>query len=347
MDHLTSAELDRQGNMFPVEMDVSSDSGKEAKDPRVLAQIDKLTGEIKVILRRETKAIVAAGKKLEEAKKTLAHGEFLKWLWNKVGISPSSASNYMKTANAVAKFPTLANLNATTLYKVARASEDDQVAVVERLRDGEPLTEPEILQLIRRPKKQKLSVAAPEPEAANTSRPEERLSDPARSAARTIARGLQPDMVRSLLADLKAAEPVDLKSALLAELTEPTDGRDPFAPIDDINIDTERGRHNPAAGSDTLAGCVRVDPEERRLEVLDSAGEPDVPEVETTHPYRRSATVANEDVGRARPEARPPEGPYYRISGGDRSKGDVRHLVEDEPEIPECLRRNEDNSLPC
>lgn len=114
---------------------------KEFKDLTPVRDIDTITGEIKEICRAaQTTALIFAielGRRLEEAKAMLPHGEWGEWLRTKVEFSQSTANNYMRIFDeygdrqisifgAVANSQTLGNLPYTKALKLLAIPADER-----------------------------------------------------------------------------------------------------------------------------------------------------------------------------------------------------------------------------
>lgn len=73
-------------------------------------------------------AIQEIGRSLLRAKEALPHGAFTRWLRDVVGIEPTTAGNYMRTARLLDGKPaTVADLSPTVLYALASPSAPAEV----------------------------------------------------------------------------------------------------------------------------------------------------------------------------------------------------------------------------
>jgi hypothetical protein len=87
--------------------------------------LDEIAVEINQLARGN---IIDIGKLLLEAKAQCEHGEWLEWLDSEFDWSVTTAERYMASAELVAKFPTVGNLNIapSTIYALADREDDDQ-----------------------------------------------------------------------------------------------------------------------------------------------------------------------------------------------------------------------------
>lgn len=82
----------------------------QAAEPRELEIIE---AEILVFKRQAGQSIIEIGKRLNEAKAQLSHGEWLPWLREKVDISERSAQDFMRLAREYSKSAEIADLGAS------------------------------------------------------------------------------------------------------------------------------------------------------------------------------------------------------------------------------------------
>jgi hypothetical protein len=96
---------------------------------------------IRVLCKRSARDIVEVGRRLNESKSMLKHGQWLPWLEREFGWSERTARNYMHVQLEVVKSARLADLNTTIegLFLIAAPSTSDEVReqAVERSERGE------------------------------------------------------------------------------------------------------------------------------------------------------------------------------------------------------------------
>ncbi|MGO4684613.1 DUF3102 domain-containing protein [Hyphomicrobium sp. 2TAF46] len=103
------------------------------------------------------------GRDLIEARKALPHGKFLPWVKAEFSMSQRSAYNYMELAESIDKIQaqpplkvaTLANLPDKTVLALAKAPEKVRKRLAAKVADGEKITAPVVLKLLK-PKKDPL-----------------------------------------------------------------------------------------------------------------------------------------------------------------------------------------------
>src|SRR5437899_2743662 len=83
----------------------------------------------------ECTSIFQIGKLLLEAKDQCEHGEWLDWLSREFAWSPRAAHYYIKAAELVSKFATVANLKVpvTTIYALSDLDDADVPKAITRL----------------------------------------------------------------------------------------------------------------------------------------------------------------------------------------------------------------------
>ena len=129
-----------------------------ALDPSIASAAKEAAGHIRNILKQTTAGIIEAGDRLKAIKDRLPHGQFTTWLVAEFGMSDRVGRLYMAAAEwAAGKTETVSVLQPTTLYALAAPSTPDTVKVglLERLENGEGITDREVKQLIARAKEEK------------------------------------------------------------------------------------------------------------------------------------------------------------------------------------------------
>lgn len=80
-------------------------------------RLETLEQEIITLKNRTAENMILMGQKFIEAKKLVPHGEWGKWLEEKVGFSQRTANNFMRIANEyVSNSQAISNLDATKIY---------------------------------------------------------------------------------------------------------------------------------------------------------------------------------------------------------------------------------------
>lgn len=101
----------------PVDEDaafLAADIGMGAEPPQEpLRDLEIIESEILIYKRNAGQAIIEIGKRLNEAKAQLSHGEWLPWLRDKVDISERSAQDFMRLAKEYSKSAEIADLGAS------------------------------------------------------------------------------------------------------------------------------------------------------------------------------------------------------------------------------------------
>ena len=101
----------------PVDEDaafLAADIGMGAEPPQeTFRDLEIIESEILFYKRNAGQAIIEIGKRLNEAKAQLSHGEWLPWLREKVDISERSAQDFMRLAREYSKSAEIADLGAS------------------------------------------------------------------------------------------------------------------------------------------------------------------------------------------------------------------------------------------
>jgi len=108
------------------------------------AALDRITAQLRTVLRRETTDIILAGNLLAEAREHLDHGEWQPYLAESFDLSVRTAQNYLAAAGYVARRKQIgnvadfANLSASVLYGLAagRYNAQEEAAILAATRKG-------------------------------------------------------------------------------------------------------------------------------------------------------------------------------------------------------------------
>ena len=75
--------------------------------------------QIKTVLRRTAENVIELGKLLEAVRKNLPHGCWQSWVTGEIGVSTSTASNWLRAYEHADQFRAIANLNPTAIYALS------------------------------------------------------------------------------------------------------------------------------------------------------------------------------------------------------------------------------------
>lgn len=105
---------------------------------------------IRLRMSRTVEDIIEIGRDLIAVKKSIGHGNFLRWIETEFGMGISTAQNFVNAAIKFAdKIPTVGNLPASVLYALAAPSTEEAVVeeVLERANNGEKVTKDDVAAL--------------------------------------------------------------------------------------------------------------------------------------------------------------------------------------------------------
>jgi hypothetical protein len=108
---------------------------KKTKVPQRRSELDRIAGQLRTMLRRDTISVIEKGKLLLRSRELLAdeHGEWQAWLAKNFDLTYRTALNYMNAAEYVARkgksetVSHFANLSPTVLYHLAAGHFDERV----------------------------------------------------------------------------------------------------------------------------------------------------------------------------------------------------------------------------
>jgi hypothetical protein len=122
-------------------------------DTAIAAAASAAATRIRELGQQQNETIVAIGDELAAIKRKLGHGCFGAWLKAEFEMSADTAERYMRVAAAVGgKIRTVRILKPTTLYALTAKAMPDTLRgeIVERIEDGEPVSDSEVLRTVRR-----------------------------------------------------------------------------------------------------------------------------------------------------------------------------------------------------
>jgi hypothetical protein len=142
---------DRQTDMFPITAGalVAAGASSDELDPGIRNRLDDVLKRIRTAQKAHINSGLEIGRLLLEAKRSLRHGSFMRWVREEVGISSSSAANYMNAAKLVDEFPMVGNLPPGSVYRLAKAPRPVIEAVVEDMRFGGTITDLDVVERCR------------------------------------------------------------------------------------------------------------------------------------------------------------------------------------------------------
>lgn len=102
--------------------------------------LDQLATEIRYYSQQASWSIIEVGKRLIEAKKQVAHGEWADWLKNNVSFTQQTANKFMKCAEQFSNYASIRNLNPTQMIALLALPEGDTEAFMEQKKaEGNPV----------------------------------------------------------------------------------------------------------------------------------------------------------------------------------------------------------------
>ena len=110
-------------------------------------EISRCHGEVHKSFRRALQSAIQAGELLSQAKKRVAHGEWLPWLENNTSVPARTAQQYMQLAREAtsleAKYAKFAHLGVHTALKLVSKSKEKEPDTDSDEQDPKGLTEDE------------------------------------------------------------------------------------------------------------------------------------------------------------------------------------------------------------
>ncbi len=164
-DQLIAAAIPDSGKIAPdaTPQDLRPHFGPLAAAEVALAEHAKAIRDLR---KRVGEDINEIGQRLVECKRLLGHGNWLPWLQQQFGWSVATAERFIAVHKRLgAKIVNLTNLNigVSSLYLLAAPStpEDARIEVIERIGDGEPLTNAQVEEIVAEHKKPTRSPSRP------------------------------------------------------------------------------------------------------------------------------------------------------------------------------------------
>ena len=93
-------------------------------------KIDQLTTEILIYKQQTAQNIIEIGKRLIEVKASLAHGEWGKWLEEKVDFRNETASRFMKVARECANLTSISNMGTGKIFALLDIPQEEREAFI-------------------------------------------------------------------------------------------------------------------------------------------------------------------------------------------------------------------------
>jgi hypothetical protein len=115
---------------------------------RADATLVKYAEKIRTLLRRSGRDVIEIGRLLKDARKRLAHGEWLPWLQGEFRLSPDTAERFIHVHERFGKYRNMRNLPPpTVLYELAKPStpEAARTEIMRRAEAGERITTKEAM----------------------------------------------------------------------------------------------------------------------------------------------------------------------------------------------------------
>lgn len=129
-----------------------------------LQNIDNLTAEILILKQQTAQNIIEIGKRLISVKESLPHGEWSKWLKEKVDFSERTAQNFIRVANECSNTKALADLGITKVYALLSMPEEERKEFIKE-HDVESMSTRELQKAIK--EKQELEAKLKKSEVEN------------------------------------------------------------------------------------------------------------------------------------------------------------------------------------
>ena len=113
--------------------------------------LDKTTTEILMLKDQTAQNIIEIGKRLIDVKENTQHGEYLKWLEEKVDFTERTAQRFVKVATAFSNTTLVSHLGSRKLFALAGLDEEDRKEVIQE-NNIENMTARELEQVVKEKK---------------------------------------------------------------------------------------------------------------------------------------------------------------------------------------------------
>lgn len=116
-----------------------------------ISNIQQIEIEIILLKNQTAQNIIEIGKRLNEAKELLPHGEWGKWLEEKVEFSQRNANNFMRVAKEFSNSQTYSNLTQSKIFALLDVPQEEREEFIET-NSVEDMTTRELQQVIKEKK---------------------------------------------------------------------------------------------------------------------------------------------------------------------------------------------------
>ncbi|MFT5871131.1 MAG: chromosome segregation ATPase [Clostridium sp.] len=146
--------------------------------------VDTLTTEILFLKQQTAQNIIEIGKRLVAVKEGLPHGEFGKWLDEKVDFSQQTANKFMKVANEFEDYATLRNLGTGKIFALLSLPQEEREEFIQT-NPVEGMTTKEFQQAIKDKKELENKLKTAEAQIETERNSYEKVSDSYKRLERT------------------------------------------------------------------------------------------------------------------------------------------------------------------
>ena len=91
-----------------------------------LTNVSQLTAEIVLLKNQTAQNIIEIGKRLIQVKEQLPHGEWGKWLEEKVEFTHQTANKFMKVAEEMSNYSSMRNLGTAKVFSLLSLPQDQR-----------------------------------------------------------------------------------------------------------------------------------------------------------------------------------------------------------------------------
>lgn len=154
----------------------------------IITDINTLTTEILILKQQTAQNIIEIGKRLLSAKEKLPHGEWGKWLEEKVEFSDRTAQRFMKIASEFSNTTALSHLPPTKIFALLDLSQEERQAFVND-HDVDNMTTRELQQALKEKKELEKKLKAAEKAAEAVEKLKKDLKETQRQLSEAQASG--------------------------------------------------------------------------------------------------------------------------------------------------------------